>query len=202
MEERRAALRAELAAILLDRREFVWEIGCGHGHFLTAYAQRHPDKCCIGIDLASERIDRATRKQARARLANLHFLQAEASLFLEAMPANVRISTLFILFPDPWPKLRHHKHRILQDGFLSAAAAHASADCLLCFRTDYLPYFDSARALTNSHDAWHVVADDWPFEHETVFQSRSATYHSFIARPLMAAAKSISAAVEKPAESN
>jgi tRNA (guanine-N7-)-methyltransferase len=122
------------------------------------------------------------RKRDRAKLAHLHFLQAEAALFLEALPATARFSTLFILFPDPWPKLRHHKHRILQPEFLTAAAAHAAPGCQLCFRTDHLPYFQSALGVARAHPDWRITEEPWPFEHETVFQSRAASFHSFIAR--------------------
>jgi tRNA (guanine-N7-)-methyltransferase len=179
---RKADLRAALEPILEGNADFIWEIGCGHGHFLTAYALAHQEACCIGIDIASERIARALRKRDRAKLTHLHFLQAEATLFLEALPATARFSTLFIIFPDPWPKLRHHKHRILQPEFLTAAAAHATPGCQLCFRTDHLPYFQSALGVTRSHPAWRIAEEPWPFEQETVFQSRAASFHSFIAR--------------------
>lgn len=55
MEERRRELRARFASIFQFHKQFVWEIGCGHGHFLTAYAAKHPDRLCIGIDIATER---------------------------------------------------------------------------------------------------------------------------------------------------
>src|SRR5262245_43950444 len=85
IEGRRRHLRAELADILHPPCEFAWEIGCGHGHFLTAYALEHSDTVCIGIDIMGERIQRALRKRDRARLSNLFFLHAEARLFLETL---------------------------------------------------------------------------------------------------------------------
>jgi tRNA (guanine-N7-)-methyltransferase len=192
LELRRAALRQSLAKILPANGRFIWELGCGHGHFLTAYAQAHPDSTCIGIDLMSDRIARATRKRDRARLAHLSFLQAEARLFLECLPAHARFTTLFILFPDPWPKLRHHKHRILQADFLSAAARHAAPDARVCFRTDYAPYFTAAQRTIAEHPDWHLAATPWPFEHATVFQTRAPAYQSFVAQPKPGNAPSIS----------
>jgi tRNA (guanine-N7-)-methyltransferase len=162
--------------------DFVWEVGCGHGHFLTAYAAAHPTRVCIGVDIASDRIARARKKAERARLRSLHFLRTEASLFLEAMPASVRITAVFVLFPDPWPKLRHHKHRVLQPEFLEDLAHRAAPRCRLHFRTDFEPYFREARAVAEAASAWQLVDAPWPFEFETVFQSRAAEgYHSFIA---------------------
>jgi len=186
MASRRDELAAKLAALLPATTpaaaKFVWEVGCGHGHFLTAFAAAHPERLCLGIDLASERIERATRKQVRAKLANLHFLQADARLFLETMPTTARIGEVFILFPDPWPKSRHHKHRILQPDFLTEVARRAVPGAPLHFRTDHAPYFaDAARTLA-AHEAWTVTEEPWPFEVETVFQSRAEGYQSLVAR--------------------
>jgi tRNA (guanine-N7-)-methyltransferase len=161
---------------------FVWELGCGHGHFLTAYAQAHPHLRCIGIDIASERIERALRKRDRARLANLFFVQADARLFLETLPAGAAFSELFILFPDPWPKLRHHKHRILQADFLTLAAGRAMGNARICFRSDSSAYAAQAARILKSHPDWRIANEEWPFEFCTVFQSRAPGYESLIAR--------------------
>lgn len=181
LDERRRKLRLELDAALGSRQEFVCEIGCGHGHFLTAFAAAHPDSLCLGLDLVEERIARARRKQQRARLANLHFLRAEARLFLETLPATARISALFLLFPDPWPKLRHHKHRIIQPKVLDTLAQRATADCRLYFRTDFQPYFEEARATIAAHHRWQLVDEPWSFEYATVFQQRAASFSSLVA---------------------
>lgn len=162
--------------------EFIWEVGCGHGHFLTAYASAYRDRVCLGVDIASDRIARAKKKAERARLPHLHFLRAEASLFLAALPPEVRICTAFVLFPDPWPKSRHHKHRVLQPDFLLALAERAATGCRLHFRTDFEPYYQEARATAAASPKWSLVDAPWPFEFETVFQSRAAAgFHSFIA---------------------
>lgn len=182
MERRRSDLAAQLGRIFPQRANFTWELGCGHGHFLTAYALEHPDKLCVGIDIVGERIERAERKRDRAKLKNLFFVHAEARLFLDVLPAGASFAELFILFPDPWPKLRHHKHRILQAEFLSRAAERSTADALLCFRTDYGPYYDDACRMLRGHPLWRPSDDPWPFEYSTVFQSRAEQYQSVIAR--------------------
>lgn len=182
LEQRRRALRTELDAILPGHDSLTLEVGCGHGHFLTAYAANHPDRVCVGIDLIAERIGRAQRKRDRAKLAHLHFIQAEARLFLEVLPAAARVDAVFVLFPDPWPKLRHNKHRIIQSTFLAAIAAHANSGCPLYFRTDFTPYFDAAREIIAADPAWALSDEPWPFEFATVFQQRADSYHSLIAR--------------------
>jgi tRNA (guanine-N7-)-methyltransferase len=171
-----------LADLLPQSGSFVCEIGSGHGHFLTAYALANPDQWCVGIDIVRERIERAIRKRDRAKLHNLHFIHAAAGLFIEAMPEGTRFSDLFLLFPDPWPKLRHHKHRLLQTRFLDLVAEHAAADCRLCFRTDFEPYFEAACVIIDQHPRWRRVEEAWPFEHETVFQNRAPSHRSLIAR--------------------
>ena len=113
---RRADLRAELGAILPQPRPIVLEIGCGHGHFLARYAADFTAKTCVGVDLSSDRIARAKRKSGRARLPNCHFVRADARDFLSALPAGVTFGEIWLLFPDPWPKKRHHKNRLLQPG--------------------------------------------------------------------------------------
>jgi tRNA (guanine-N7-)-methyltransferase len=181
--ERRESLRASLQAIFADpaRPRFVFEVGCGHGHFLAAYAAAHPEKTCIGVDIASDRIERAVRKRDRAKLMNLHFIRADAGLFIEALPIHARIGEVFILFPDPWPKSRHHKHRVLQPTFIDAIANHAAPACRLYFRTDHPPYFAQAKAVVSASSRWQHLDEAWPFEYETVFQSRAEQHESFVA---------------------
>ena len=123
LQARRSELSATLEHLLPPGSQFVWEVGCGHGHFLTAYAAAHPGRVCIGIDLCGDRIERAMRKRDRAALPHLHFIRADASMFLECLPATVTPADTFVLFPDPWPKKRHQKHRILRTPFLEGLAA-------------------------------------------------------------------------------
>lgn len=89
-DQRLAALRDEFfpRLPLAESRPLTLEIGCGHGHYLTAFAAEHPEEYCVGIDLLADRIERAERKARRAKLANLAFVQAEASLFLSALAAG------------------------------------------------------------------------------------------------------------------
>jgi tRNA (guanine-N7-)-methyltransferase len=209
-------LRETLAVLLRGHPCITLEIGCGHGHFLTAYAAAQPVSLsafhqhtaavrspapvvaapapagatpapapfCIGIDLIGERIARARRKAARAGLEpRLAFLQAEAGEFLAALPARVTFADIFILFPDPWPKRRHHKNRLIQPDILSALATRSGIDTRLCFRTDYAPYFEDACETMTAHADWKIdPVLSWPFEQETVFQNRAKIYQSFVAR--------------------
>lgn len=183
MAERREALRTELARILPSQARFVWEVGCGHGHFLTAYAEANRDQLCVGIDIILERVRRGAKKRDRAVLENLHFVRAEAKLFLEEMPTSARFTAVYILFPDPWPKKRHHKNRIMQPEFLHDVAVRAEPGTPLYFRTDFAPYFEEARERVQGHLDWELLPDasSWPFELETVFQAKARSYQSLVA---------------------
>ena len=179
--QRRSILSDQVAKLVPPKSSFVWEIGCGHGHFLAAYAAAHPTDLCIGVDISFDRIERGLRKRNRAQLGNLHFVHADALDFLDALPAGATFSAIFILFPDPWPKRRHHKNRILQPEFLTAAAKRAGQGTRLHFRTDHAPYFGDSELIIRQHPDWQIVSEPWPFEQETVFQSRATSHHSLTA---------------------
>jgi tRNA (guanine-N7-)-methyltransferase len=182
MADRRTDLRAKLLEINPQTPSFVWEVGCGHGHFLAAYAAAHPERQCIGIDISSDRITRANRKRERARLANLRFVLAEADEFLGVMPKEFRFSAIYILFPDPWPKRRHHKNRVLKKEFLTAAAMAAGKGTQLFFRTDHEGYFRDAEREIRAHSEWKMTEDALlPFEEPTVFQKRAARHFTLVA---------------------
>jgi len=180
--QRRTELRAELDAILPQAHSIVLEIGSGHGHFLTRYAAEFPAKLCLGVDLRSDRIARSLRKVAHGRLVNCHFVRTEALEFLYALAPEVTFEEIWVLFPDPWPKKRHHKNRLMQADFLEAVAARSCPGTRLYFRTDFAQYFASVEALMPSLTSWQIQPNaEWPLEHETVFQARADAYQSLVA---------------------
>lgn len=180
--QRRSDLRAALDSLLPQPRAIVLEIGCGHGHFLARYAAENPEKLCVGVDLRSDRITRALRKAKHGRLTNCHFIRCEALEFLRALPAGVTLAEIWVLFPDPWPKKRHHKNRLLQPDFFEAIAFRVPEGGRLYFRTDYGEYFKSVADFVPSLSTWQrAEAPVWPMEHETVFQARADTYQSLVA---------------------
>ncbi len=183
LEARRQALKKRLAERFPVTDPVVLELGSGHGHFLTAYAAAHPEEFCAGIDRIGDRVRRALKKRDRHGLENLDFIQCELDDFLACLPDGVRFRRIFALFPDPWPKRRHHKNRMISTGLLDALAERAVPGAEFCFRTDYRPYFDEAEARAGEHPAWAPAPEsDWPFEAVTVFQQRAETYFSLVAR--------------------
>jgi tRNA (guanine-N7-)-methyltransferase len=179
---RRSALAAKLAELYPAPVSIVLELGCGHGHFLTAYAAAHPETQCLGVDFASARIARAQRKQRRLDLKNLAFLQGDVAEVLAGLPQHVRFTGLFILFPDPWPKSHHHRRRFLQPSIVKELAARSQPQAWLALRTDHAGFFDWAREQIAAEPVWRIAPEiKWPFEHPTVFQELKGPYQSLVA---------------------
>ena len=138
--ERRAELRSALAAILPAARRIVLEIGCGNGHFLTAYAAAHPDRLCVGIDLRLERIHKALRKRDRAGLAQPAFSPVRGPRF-PAGTARRRAActTSTCCFPIPGRKNAITRTACSSRVSWTNLARGRGQGSRLFFRTDYRP---------------------------------------------------------------
>src|SRR6188508_3113617 len=97
------------------------EIGMGKGTFLTEQAKARPEINFFGIEWARWFWRYASDRIRRAGCTNAHLVRAEAGFFLAEHVAENTLSVLHIYFPDPWPKARHHKRRLIQPAFLSQA---------------------------------------------------------------------------------
>ncbi len=178
---RTAVLTETLGQLYPEPTAVIFEIGCGHGHFLAALAAENPATNYLGVDVVKKRIERAQRKRRRMNLANLAFLHADATQTLAALPARARLAGIFVLFPDPWPKNRHFARRVLQPAMLDALAERAQSGAWLALRTDHAGYWDWARAQIEKHPAWKLAPElPWPFEHPTYFQELKGPHQSLM----------------------
>ncbi len=176
-------LRTKLSEALGDRTSFTFEIGSGHGHWLAAYAKHNPEEFCLGIDLITERIAKCHRKQTIGQITNVAFLKAEATEVLDALSPTQRLAKIFILYPDPWPKRRHHKNRFINPENLSRLAAHATPGALLHFRTDDLDYYAWTVTELQKHPKWTILGEkSWPFETPTFFEELLKAKNDVIAQ--------------------
>ena len=176
-------LRTKLSEALGDRTSFTFEIGSGHGHWLAAYAKQNPDEFCLGIDLITERIAKCHRKQTIGQITNVAFLKAEATEVLDGLSPAHRLAKIFILYPDPWPKRRHHKNRFINAENLSRLADHAAPGALLHFRTDDLDYYAWTVAELQKHPKWTILDQKpWPFETPTFFEELLKAKNDVIAQ--------------------
>ena len=158
------------------------ELGCGHGHFRAAYAAENPDEDCMGVDWMRKRLDKALNKKEKGRLGNLELVKAEAVEFLNVVPDGVWFEKIFVLFPDPWPKARHAKKRLIRDSFLDELATRTRPGIRLYFRSDDESYVYWTKEHLLRHDQWRVDSEaSWPFRTETFFQSLMESYSSLVA---------------------
>lgn len=180
---RKESLRQALENDLAGCETVLLEAGCGHGHWLSDFAAAHPRTVCVGVDLISWRIRKGNDKKAKRSLANLHFYKAELSEFLEVLAPSIRFERTVFLFPDPWPKAKHHRRRMIQMPLLDVLAQRTNLGGELCFRTDDRPYFEWTLEHLNEHTEWAIdEGAPWPYESETYFQGLMTTYHSVVAR--------------------
>ena len=93
------------------------EIGCGDGGFLFDYAQRHPERNFLGVERLLGRVRKLSKKGLREGLTNLRLLRIEARYVLEYLLPENAFEALHIYFPDPWPKDRHRRHRLINETF-------------------------------------------------------------------------------------
>lgn len=177
-----AGIRDELNRLYPEPVNLVLELGCGHGHYLTAYAEAHPEAHCLGLDIVSKRIRKANAKRDKRKLSQLNFIKVEVREFMMALPDQVQLDRIFILFPDPWPKKRHAKNRIIQSELLDDLAKHGRPGTALHFRTDDENNFAWGMEVIASHSGWAIRDDQkWPFENPSFFQDLFTSYESLTA---------------------
>ena len=117
------------------------EPGCGDASFLVELARRHPEKNFIGIERLLGRLHKLDRKGHRAGLVNLRGVRIESAYFLEYLLPPHSVSVLHIYFPDPWPKKKHRKHRLINECFPELARAALAPGGAVFLRTDDRGYF-------------------------------------------------------------
>lgn len=155
------------------------EIGSGGGEHLTAQAARNPDITLIGCEPFLEGAAKTLSVIETDGLDNIRLHADDARPFLEGMPAHC-IDRAFILFPDPWPKLRHHKRRIVSNENLDRLARIIKPGAPLRIATDHMDYarWILSHMLAHPGLEWTAErADDWrlpPADHVETRYERKA----------------------------
>ena len=121
------------------------DCGCGKGRFLLARAAAHPDVQFLGIDRMLVRTGKLDRKIQRAGLTNVRLLRMEAFYSLQQLLPPHRLRTVYIFFPDPWPKRRHHRRRLFSPVFLDVLWSRLETGGTVQVATDHLDYFAEIR---------------------------------------------------------
>ena len=118
----------------------VLEIGCGMGETTAAIAQAHPEQDYIAIDVHTPGIASLLRRIEAQHLTNLRVIAHDAVEVLAAMIPNASLARVHVFFPDPWPKKRHHKRRLLKAPFVAALAQRLVPGDTLHIATDWEDY--------------------------------------------------------------
>ena len=120
-------------------REIWLEIGFGGGEHLAEQARKHPNIGFIGCEVFAKGVSSLLRHVDEYKLKNIRIFQDDALVLLENLP-NDCLDRIFILFPDPWPKTKHHKRRMINHQNLNLIARKLKAGGLLRIATDHMEY--------------------------------------------------------------
>jgi tRNA (guanine-N7-)-methyltransferase len=134
--------RLDLSEVFPVDQPLEVELGSGDGTFLVDLAGRHPEHNFIGIERLLGRIRKMERKARRAELTNMRGVRIESSYFLEYLLPPHSVNALHIYFPDPWPKRKHRRHRLINERFPSLAHNALTPTGMVYLRTDDRDYFD------------------------------------------------------------
>ncbi len=174
----------------------VWlEIGFGGGEHLAAQAEQHPRVGFIGCEVFENGIARLLAGIARRDLANIRIFADDARLLLDCLRPS-SIGRVFILFPDPWPKQRHHKRRLVAPATLDRLATVMQPGAELRLATDDRDYLIWMLEHVTAHPAfvwtartpadWRERPPDWPatrYEQKARAAGRTPVFLRFIRRP-------------------
>ena len=143
--------RLDLAPMFPQPQPLEVELGSGDGGFLAQWAAGHPDRNFIGVERLLGRLRKLDKKGRRAGLTNLRVLRIEASYFLTWLLPHGSVYALHVYFPDPWPKRRHWKNRLVNSEFAEAAARALAPGGTVFFRTDSADYFAQIQSVFAGH---------------------------------------------------
>ena len=156
----------DLAAAFPVPQPLEVELGSGDGSFLASLAAQTPQHNFIGVERLLGRIRKMARKATRAGLRNLRGVRIESSYFLEYLLPKASVSALHIYFPDPWPKRKHRRHRLINERFPALATKVLVPRGRVYLRTDDSDYF--SQMLDVFHHAPQFNETDTPQELATI----------------------------------
>jgi tRNA (guanine-N7-)-methyltransferase len=118
----------------------VVELGFGRGEFLRGLAAAAPGVAHVGVDRSHRRVLKLARRIAKTEERNIRLVDATAEELVRDVLAEASVGTFWINFPDPWPKKRHHRRRLLQPGFVALLASRLAPGGVLHVATDHAEY--------------------------------------------------------------
>jgi tRNA (guanine-N7-)-methyltransferase len=147
----------DIGALFGRQAPLVVEIGSGMGEATAEMAAADPARDVLAVDVHVQGLGRLLRRIEDGALTNVRVAEGDAVVLLRDMLGPDSVDELRVFFPDPWPKARHAKRRLVQQAFLDLVASRLRAGGVLHVATDWAPYADAVRDLLLGHPAFDVV---------------------------------------------
>lgn len=141
----------------VEQQPIVLDIGFGSGESLLAIAEQRSDINFVGVEVYRQGIGNLFNHLNKRQLNNVRVINADA---LDVLQENLSINSLagiLVWFPDPWPKKRHHKRRLVQKDFVQAAARVLQQDGILHLASDWQPYAEHMREVMRSQTQFGLL---------------------------------------------
>lgn len=132
--------------IFADHRPVTLEIGFGSGDATMQIARAHPERGYLGVEVYASGVGKLLMHIEEQGLSNLRIIQHDVVEVLENMIPEASLDAVHVFFPDPWPKKRHHKRRLLQPVFVHYLAQRMKSGAYFYFVTDWREYADQVLA--------------------------------------------------------
>jgi tRNA (guanine-N7-)-methyltransferase len=153
----------DLDAVFGRRAPRVMEIGFGNGEALVSLAESHPECDYLGVDVYEPGIGRLLAAVAEKRLDNVRLLRGDAVDVLRERFAPASLNRMLLFFPDPWPKKRHHKRRLLQTDFVKLVASRLVPGGHFHLATDWQDYAEHMLTVLEEEGAFVNLAGQGSF---------------------------------------
>jgi tRNA (guanine-N7-)-methyltransferase len=161
----------DLAALFGRSAPVVLEIGFGMGYSTAEMAEAQPELDVLAIDVHTPGLGGLLREAEARGLRNIRVADGDANLLLGAMLASSSLHEVRIFFPDPWPKRRHWKRRLVDEPFLSLAADRLEPGGRVHVATDWAPYAEQISGLVAGHPSYDLV-DVVPWRPRTRYEEQ------------------------------
>ena len=150
----------------------ILEIGSGMGETTAAIAASHPEADFIAIEVHGPGVGSLLNRIAAEKLANLRVIRHDAVEVLNRMIPDGALAAIHLFFPDPWPKKRHHKRRLVQPSFVSLLKEKLATAGIVHLATDWPEYADEMASLFSENPAFERTEAGFVERPTTKFEAR------------------------------